>query len=148
MGFASAESAPSGIQAEYTFSANYNDMDAIMYKAGDTTTLSYIMCTGGIYNSAKQISLNVPVAKSMIRISTITLTEMKAIITGVNGTVNGSSLTYDWLADSNFALNSTSPWKASNNMIGMTFNLTNALTNAVNGTPVTIYASSIKFTFS
>ena len=122
--------------------------DLTMYKAGDTESFSYFMMPAAVYNNGKQITMTLNVPKSMYRISSITLTEFKGTITGVNGTAGGTSLTYNWLTDANLSLGSTSPWKASRKAIGITFNATNALSNIQGTGPLIVYCSSIKLSFN
>ena len=138
------------VVTEYTFSANYNADDAIFYKAGDTATFSYVVMPAGIYNSSKQVTmtLNLPKRLDKVLASRMTITEFKAILTGVNGTVGNTSLSYDWLADTNLTLGSTSPWKVSSQALGITFNATTAWSNAVNRSPASVYASSVKISFA
>lgn len=148
--FTSVASAPSGetVRAEYTFTGNFNIDDLVMYKAGDTESFSYFMMPAGVYNNGKLITMTLYVPKSTNRISSITLTEFKGMITGVNGTAGGTSLTYDWLTDANLSLGSTSPWKASSKAIGITFNATNAISNIQGTGPLIVYCSSIKLSFN
>lgn len=152
MGFASVDSAPTGetVRAEYTFASNFNIDDRVMYKAGDTESFSYFIMPAGIYNNGKQVNmtLNLPKQLDKVLASGITITEFKGLLTGVNGGVGGTSLSYDWLADSNLSLGSTSPWKASSRALGITFNAAAALSNAVNGSPAIVYVSSLKLSFS
>lgn len=146
MGFASIAAAPSGetVRAEYTFNSNYNIDDRVMFQSGEVCALPYCIVHGGVYASSKTIYAQISLPKRMDRVNAPTITAMKGLLSGTNGTADGSSSSYNWLTNSAYTI---STYKVNQQAIIVQVNKSTAFTNITNSTPLVFYLSEFTLQF-
>lgn len=144
--FTSVASSPSGetVQAEYSFNSNYNEYDDRYYKAGDTATISpRLILQGLVHNSAKEMTFEIVLPKSIDNISTITITALKGAAHGIGGVIDSSSSTKDWTSGYTLAAA-----KRIGNLAILDIQKTSAFSNATTNTPCVLYSNGITLSFS
>ena len=146
IGFDVIGASPSGetIQAEYTFSQDYNYENDLYYNAGDTFSLSdYTSLVGAVAGSAKTLYIQLPVPKSLKNITTISATTLKGRAVGVNGLIDSSTLSTDWTSGYTVTLS-----KASDNLVTIKIEKSTAFGNTTTATPMSLVTDSVVLSFS
>ena len=120
----------------------WNDL---YFEDGDTLTISnYYPLSAYVTSSTTSLRIGVPVGKSMANINTVSVTSLVGGCRGTSGYLN--SLSGD---NNNYAtLGTVSAAKASDNLVIITLNATNAFTNVYNNTPLTFAANDITLSFT
>ena len=114
---------------------DYVSLDDIYYKDGDTFTFSYFANLSGYLTSAgKTIQFNVTTPKLLTGVSSITVDNLYAVLRGVGGYVNGSS----YIDYANTTGYTVTTYKATDNMITIVIDATNAYSSGTNNTPISL----------
>ena len=143
--FTSVDLEPSDedVVAEYTFKSNYNEHDDRYYASGDSETFSTYMAVGGIYNSAKRFYFTITTPKRLDNITTVTVSTLKARVSGVGGLIESSSSTYDWT--SGYTITVTNTGK---DYVTVRVDKSTVLSGATADTPVIVYLGTLTLSFS
>ena len=143
--FTSVDLEPSDedVVAEYTFKSNYNEHDDRYYASGDSETFSTYMAVGGIYNSAKRFYFTITTPKRLDNITTVTVSTLKARVSGVGGLIESSSSTYDWT--SGYTITVTNTGK---DYVTVRVDKSTVLSGATVDTPVIVYLGTLTLSFS
>lgn len=76
----------------------------IAYASGDTETINNVTPLSGYGYSSTVAVFTVPVSKSMVNISSVSVTAMQGLLMGVTGLLEGSSNNYNWLTNSAYTV--------------------------------------------
>lgn len=128
-----------------TTAANARKNLELCYAANDTMTISSSMVLHGLITNTAltYMYFDVPVAKSMENISTITATTMTGWIGGVNGAINGTSSNTNYIGTGY----TVSCAKQGNTHVRIGLVKSSAFTNATAYSPVTYFGTlTLKFT--
>lgn len=107
----------------------------LFFTSGDTYSASLYL-NGYITANTRSINIAVYPSKRLDNITTVTVTRCIGGIRGINGYVNGTSDTSDWLNTSGVTVTAT---KLSSNTVRLYIASDTAYTNATNNTPVGMY---------
>lgn len=127
--------------AGYFSAVDWNDITGkptipdVYYKNGDTFALnSYANLNGYLTSAGKAIQFTVTTPKSLANITSITVDNLFAVIRGVGGYVNGSS----YIDYANTTGYTVTTYKATDNMITIVVDATNAYSSGTNNTPISL----------
>lgn len=76
----------------------------IAYASGDTETINNVAPLSGYGYSTTVAVFTVPVSKSMVNVSSVSVTAMQGLLMGVTGLLEGSSNNYNWLTNSAYTV--------------------------------------------
>jgi len=144
--FTSVSSAQSGeaVRAEYTFKSNYNVYDDLYYKSGESVTISpRLIIAGIVQNSAKEITFELVLPKKIDNISSISVTACSGAVYGINGVIDASSTTKNWMSGY-----TVTALKRVGNLIILDIQKSSAMSGATTNTPCMFYTNGISLTFS
>lgn len=113
----------------------YASLDDIYYKDGNTFAFNtYANLSGFLTSGGKAIQVSVTTPKSLANISSITVDNLYTVVRGIAGYVNGSS----YIDYANTTGYTVTAYKATDNMITIVIDATNAYSSGTNNTPISL----------
>lgn len=116
------------------------------YRSGDVFESNLFIINGFITSSAKKINFSIPMPKSFLPGTTLTLNTLKANLRGISGYLNSNNSIIDLLY-SGYSV-TVQTFNRATNMLEITVESSTAFTNVTNNTPVSVRFSTagLKFT--
>lgn len=108
------------------------------YAAGDTYIETNSIPCCGICSGQANIYFTVVPPKSLENITSISVTSLVGAAAGVNGVIEGSTSSFDWLTAANITVSAA---KADNDHVRIKIAKTSNLTNTVGNSPVTMFVT-------
>lgn len=115
------------------------------FEKGEVYRGTAFYLNGYVTNNTTALNIAVPMYKRMDNISTITVTECIGPIRGIDGYINGSGTSYDWLAQSDITVTAQ---RSTLNTARLYILKTSAYTGCTNNTPIACGSMTIAFQFS